>query len=83
VIIALATCMPASYDQGFEKVAGKYSLEKYLIKIEESVRFNNARRKMKKRKGGRTSYTDLISSEHPEYLHEMFHQAIELALACN
>ncbi len=70
--------MLACYDLGLEKVVGKHSLEKWLNKMEDSVRFNNARQTMKRRKGDRTSYTDLITTKNPEYPHEMFHHATEL-----
>ncbi len=46
--------------------------------MEASVRFNNMRQAMRRRKGGRTSYTDLITVEYPEYLHEMFRHATDL-----
>ncbi len=76
--VALAACTLACYEMGFEKVVGKYSLEKWLNKMEASVRFNNMRQAMRRRKEGRTSYTDLITVEYPEYLHEMFCHATEL-----
>jgi hypothetical protein len=78
VRIALAAITLTSYDLGFEAVVGKYSLEKWLNKMEESFSFNNARQTMRKRKEGRTSYTDLIDSNHLEYLHKMFCHATQL-----
>ncbi len=40
----------ASYDLGFEKVVGKYSLETLLNKMEESVSYNNARQTMREKR---------------------------------
>ncbi len=76
--IALAACTLTSYDLGFEKIVGKYSLERWLNKMEEFVRFNNVRQTMRRRTGGRTQCIDLITAEHPEYLHEMYRHATEL-----
>ncbi len=60
------------------KKNGIYSFDNWLIKIEMSVRNETATRVFQNSHKGKTSLMDQIMSEHPTYLHHLWHHATNL-----
>ncbi len=76
--IALAACTIISYDLGYKRVTGKYSLDKWLNRVEDSVRYSSSNTIVDNRHKGKTSYTDRLTSNYPQYLHQLWQYATDL-----
>jgi hypothetical protein len=76
--IAKAARTIVLYDLGYKKVTGKYALEEWLKKIEDSFSFSSAKNVFRSKHKGKTSYTDRITAVYPTYLHDLWRHATTL-----
>jgi hypothetical protein len=70
--IAQASCTLVYYDLGYNKITGKYALEKWLQQIKASITQSSAKNVLKSSHEGATSQTDRISATYPTYLHYLY-----------
>jgi hypothetical protein len=70
--IALAACTVVSYDLGYKRVTGKYLLDNWLNRVEDSVRYSSSKTVVDNRHKGKTSYMDRLTSNYPQYLHQLW-----------
>ncbi len=76
--IAAVACAIVSYDYGYRNVLGKFWLEKWLNRVENSILHSSSTAITTNNHKGKTSYTDNITQQHPTYLHELFRAATNL-----
>jgi hypothetical protein len=67
--IAVVACAIVSYDCGYRNVLGKFWLEKWLNRVENSILHSSSTA---------ITTTDSITQQHPTYLHELFRVATNL-----
>ncbi len=76
--ITLATWSIVFYDLGYKCITGKYSLDNWLNRVEDSVWYSSSSKAIvDNRHKGKTSYTDRLTAEHPRYLHQLWHYATD------
>jgi hypothetical protein len=63
---------------GYKKVTGKYVLEEWLKKIEDSFSFSSAKNVFRSKHKRKTSYIDCITAVYPAYLHNLWQHATTL-----